>query len=337
MNDSAVQDSASSQRRPRVSERDSSAGATSPSDGRRRVHLVLQGKGGIGKTFAANLLVQYHQHIGRPVKAYDCDPVNASLVGVPALRAESVELMDADEDVLDVARTDQFVETLLTSQDDVVIDSGAASFVPLSRYLIDNRIAELLANGGRELVVHTIVTGGGSVIETLKGLEAVVLHFPDTVRVVVWTNEFFGPVRYENTAFEEMAIYREAKPRISGRITLKELNRRTFGANLATLLERKLTFSEALSSNSAFNTVERKRCSATLRRTAGSGWPLVRPEPRHQFIDAVLRPAIHQACDEIGEIDLRIDAIQLTGLDQRRQACPILSAFVRAGAIMPGF
>ena len=77
--------------------------------------------------------------------------------------------------------------------------------------------------------------------------------------------------------------------------------------------------------------VMRKRCSATLRRTAGSGWPLVRPEPRHQFIDAVLRPAIHQACDEIGEIDLRIDAIQLTGLDQRRQACPILSAFVAAG------
>ena len=126
-------------------------------------------------------------------------------------------------------------------------------------------IAELLANGGRELVVHTIVTGGGSVIETLKGLEAVVLHFPDTVRVVVWTNEFFGPVRYENTAFEEMAIYREAKPRISGRITLKELNRRTFGANLATLLERKLTFSEALSSNSAFNTVERQRLAMIQR------------------------------------------------------------------------
>jgi hypothetical protein len=109
------------------------------------------------------------------------------------------------------------------------------------------------------------VTGGGSVIETLKGLEAVVLHFPDTVRVVVWTNEFFGPVRYENTGFEEMAIYREAKPRISGRITLKELNRRTFGANLATLLERKLTFSEALGSGSAFNTVERQRLAMIQR------------------------------------------------------------------------
>ena len=168
-------------------------------------------------------------------------------------------------DVLDVSRADQFVETLLSHQSDVVIDSGAASFVPLSRYLIDNQIADLLENAGRELVVHTIVTGGGSVIETLKGLEIVVLHFPETVKVVVWTNEFFGPVRYEDTAFEEMAIYRDAKSRISGRVMLKELNRRTFGANLATLLERKLTFDEALRANTAFNTVERQRLAMIQR------------------------------------------------------------------------
>jgi transposase len=37
--------------------------------------------------------------------------------------------------------------------------------VPLSRYLIDNNIAELLEGAGRELVIHTIVTGGGSVID----------------------------------------------------------------------------------------------------------------------------------------------------------------------------
>jgi hypothetical protein len=261
----AVQDSGSSQRRQRANALDSSAVPTKSDTTRRRIHLVLQGKGGIGKTFAANLLVQYHQHIGRPVKAFDCDPVNASLAGVPALHAESVELLDAEDDVLDVARTDAFIETLLNARDDVVIDSGAASFVPLSRYLIDNNIAELLEAAGRELVVHTIVTGGGSVIETLKGLEAVVTHFPDTVRVVVWTNEFFGPVRYENTAFEDMAVYRDAKPRISGRVVLKELNPRTFGANLARLLERKLTFAEALGSNSTFNTVERQRLTMLQR------------------------------------------------------------------------
>ena len=76
----------------------------------------------------------------------------------------------------------------------------------------------------------------------------------------------------------------------------------------------------------------RKRCSATLRRLVRLGWLLGRrPEPRHQFVDAFLRPAVHEACQEIGEIRLRIDVIQLTGLDQRSEARPILSTFVAAG------
>jgi hypothetical protein len=263
MNDDAAAvaqvDSPSSQRRPRATSTDSSVSQSLPSKtGKRRVHLVLQGKGGIGKTLCANLLVQYHQHVGRLVKAFDADPINASLVSTPALSAEPVELMDEEEDVLNVARMDQFVETLLTCQDDVVIDSGAASFVPLSRYVIDNEIAGLLDAAGRELVVHTIITGGGAILDTLKGLEAVVLHFPDTVKLVVWTNEFFGPVRAKDTAFEETAIYREAKDRVLGIVRLKQWNPRTFGANLATLLERKQTFNEALS-GTQFNTVERQR------------------------------------------------------------------------------
>jgi hypothetical protein len=54
----------------------------------------------------------------------------------------------------------------------------------------------------------------------------------------------------------------------------------------------------------------RKRCSATLRRLVRLGWLLGRrPGPRHQFVDAFLRPAVHEACQEIGEIGLRIDAI----------------------------
>ncbi len=58
-----------------------------------------------------------------------------------------------------------------------------------------------------------------------------------------------------------------------------------------------------------------KRCSPTLRRFVRSGWPFGCPEPRHQFVDAFVRPAIHQACQEIGKICLWIDAIQLTGFD----------------------
>jgi hypothetical protein len=38
------------------------------------------------------------------------------------------------------------------------------------------------------------------------------------------------------------------------------------------------------------------------------------PVPRHQFIDAVLRPAVHQACQQVSEVSLRIDAIEFAGL-----------------------
>ena len=60
--------------------------------------------------------------------------------------------------------------------------------------------------------------------------------------------------------------------------------------------------------------MDRKRCSPTLRRFVRSGWPFGCPEPRHQFVDTFVRPAIHQACQEIGKICLWIDAIQLKGL-----------------------
>jgi hypothetical protein len=223
---------------------------------------VLQGKGGIGKSLAASYLVQYHRHIGKPVKAFDADPVNASLAAMPGLRAQPVALVV--DDAIDVRVADQFIEMLLTYDEDVVIDCGAASFLPLSSYLIDTEIAGLLDAAGRELVIHTIVTGGGSFMDTARGLEAVVEDFPATATLVVWTNEYFGPVRFEDVAFEDTPVYRNAKPRIAAMVHLKRQNPQSFGANLASLLERKQPFDEALN-GTAFNTVERQRLAMIQR------------------------------------------------------------------------
>ena len=48
--------------------------------------------------------------------------------------------------------------------------------------------------------------------------------------------------------------------------------------------------------------------------SGGSGRLLRHPVPRHQFVDTFLWPAIHEACQQVGKIDLRIDAIELAGL-----------------------
>src|SRR4051794_35371361 len=63
---------------------------------------------------------------------------------------------------------------------------------------------------------------------------------------------------------------------------------------------------------------------------AGSGRRLRRPVPRHQFIDALLWPSVHEAYQQVGEIDLRIDVVELAGLDERSQASPVCPAFIAA-------
>src|SRR4030088_971002 len=58
------------------------------------------------------------------------------------------------------------------------------------------------------------------------------------------------------------------------------------------------------------------------------GWVVGLPIPRHQLVDAFLRPSVDQACQQIREIGLWIDPVELAGLDQGRQAGPVFSAFI---------
>src|SRR3954462_245033 len=60
--------------------------------------------------------------------------------------------------------------------------------------------------------------------------------------------------------------------------------------------------------------------------------------PGHKLVDVRLRPTVDEARQQFGEVGLRVDAVDLAGLDQRGEIGPILPAFVTAGeqAILPG-
>ena len=60
------------------------------------VHLVLQGKGGIGKSVVASWLTEFLTSRGQKVCAIDADPVNRSLGQYKALGAEKLDLMNQD-------------------------------------------------------------------------------------------------------------------------------------------------------------------------------------------------------------------------------------------------
>jgi CO dehydrogenase nickel-insertion accessory protein CooC1 len=57
------------------------------------VHLVLQGKGGVGKSFVSAILAQYLRSKSATLHCLDTDPVNATFAQYAQLKAEHVNIL----------------------------------------------------------------------------------------------------------------------------------------------------------------------------------------------------------------------------------------------------
>jgi CO dehydrogenase nickel-insertion accessory protein CooC1 len=62
-----------------------------------RIHMILQGKGGVGKSFIAATIAQYKASKGQKPLCIDTDPVNLTFHGYKALGVRRLELMDGEE------------------------------------------------------------------------------------------------------------------------------------------------------------------------------------------------------------------------------------------------
>jgi len=172
-----------------------------------KVHLVLQGKGGVGKSLVAALLSQYFNGRETPLICIDTDPVNATLSSYQAFPVRRIELMDRSQ--INEREFDSMMEVILGNPGhEIVIDNGASAFIPLSSYLIDNHALELLAEHGHVMTIHTIITGGQALFDTITGLDALITQFPEDVKFIVWLNEYFGEIKQDGKTFQEMKVYR---------------------------------------------------------------------------------------------------------------------------------
>ena len=59
-----------------------------------RIHMVLQGKGGVGKSVIAALIAQYKKSKGETPLCIDTDPVNSTFEGYQALDVRRLDIMD---------------------------------------------------------------------------------------------------------------------------------------------------------------------------------------------------------------------------------------------------
>ncbi len=210
------------------------------------VHFTLQGKGGTGKTLVSNLLAQHQKKHQVKLVCIDTDPVNRSFFNYKSLDVEYFNIMNNDN--VDQALFDDLIERILGNSDtDFIIDNGASGFIPLTRYLIENEVIQLLSEHEIKVNIHCVVTGGESMKDTLIGLSTLLEHLP-IASTYVWLNEFFGPVQSGAKSFADMKIYKDHKSDIEG-IVLIPNKGELFSNDLQFILSEKMTFDDALNSS----------------------------------------------------------------------------------------
>ena len=81
-----------------------------------KIHFVLQGKGGVGKSMSAAILAQYiGERGGEPSTNIDTDPVNATFQGYKALNVKRLQIMEADE--INPRRFDTLIEMIAAAKE----------------------------------------------------------------------------------------------------------------------------------------------------------------------------------------------------------------------------
>jgi hypothetical protein len=209
---------------------------------KKQVHFILQGKGGVGKSYVASILAQYLTEKYKPVKGFDTDPINKTFTEYKNLNVTRVELLD-EHNRIDERQLDKLVTEMIEDQEHIfVIDNGAGSFFSLSTYIVENNLPELFAKHTIQIYVHTIIVGSDAERNTLTGFASIARGFGDPVRIVVWLNHFFGPMN----DFEETLIYQENKKSVFGAINLYAKTPTTFGVDIAQMQKARLGFNEAI-------------------------------------------------------------------------------------------
>lgn len=212
----------------------------------KEVHLIVQGKGGVGKSLTAAMLAQYLKTAANeeiPVYCFDTDPVNQTFSRFISLQTEVVKIMTADN-IIDTRRFDSLIEKMIEADGMAVVDNGAATFVPLMSYMAENHVDELLKESGVRMILHVPVMGGQALEDCAVGLAQTAAAID--AEIVVWLNDYHGIVQLPNgKKFTDLPVYKDSKSKIIGIVHLPRRNPDTFGKDIQAMTAANLTFIEA--------------------------------------------------------------------------------------------
>ena len=179
------------------------------------INLVMQGKGGCGKSLIAFYIAQHIKEQKDKCLVFDTDPLNPTLSRTVSLEARVVDILAPDRTTIIKSAFDGMIEACESMESDAVIDIGVSSFVPMLEYCDKNDVFSLWHSMGHECRIHSIITGK-DFVDTCGWFGEIMRrtrHIP-SVYAIVWLNSFTGAVERDGRTFFDTEQYRENKKRI---------------------------------------------------------------------------------------------------------------------------
>jgi hypothetical protein len=205
------------------------------------IHMSLQGKGGVGKSLISVILSQYLVSRGQDVHGIDADPVNQTMSEYKALAVSRLNLLR--EGNVDPREFDLLI--------------------PLWHYILENQALDYLRERGKRVFIHSVITGGQSLNDTLGGFEQLAETTQDN-NIVVWLNEYFGAVLQDGSSFRDMAVYKKHAGKVHGSVAIVKRTADTFGRDVEEMVCQKMTFDEAVN-GSGFTIMAKQRLRVVQR------------------------------------------------------------------------
>lgn len=237
------------------------------------IHLMLQKKGGVGKSTLCCFFAEYMLYKGRTLRCYDTDVSVGKFSSFTAFNVQKVNIFD-EQKRIDPIQFDGLMEELLAAGDDeeIIIDTGGDSYTALNSYIIENDVFSLLSEHGHRVFWHTVLLGGADYEITTSDFSNLASNFSvfDGVSFVIWLNPFNGKkVAFNKINFEDSDLFKAAKKtgKVFALIDLPVTDPLTFGHNIGTMLENKQSFAEAIDDSKRFNIMARSRLTKMRKST----------------------------------------------------------------------
>lgn len=218
-----------------------------------KINLILASKGGVGKTFICNLYSTYLMQNERNPICIDTDPSTPVFSSFPAFNASHFDVID-EKGLIDKSRFDDLIEQLygLSKDDIVVIDTGASNYLEFVEYIRTANPFAVLIDAGHEIIVHTILCGGGEAETTQSNIFMLFDQFQD-MQFVIWENPFHGKlgerVQDKNGAvkekhFEDGKFFKDNKNKILALVKLPDWSENYHAQHVRDLIKNRKTFLE---------------------------------------------------------------------------------------------